>query len=173
MQSDEGTLAPTWDWPGARERCLREAKRYTRSPLDAEDIVQEALLRAWKTRTKLRNTSHPLPWLLQITRNEALRALSRTSRDGARSVLVEDPEPASAAAPEEWADAIATKLDMEAVLGRLEEDEQTLVSLRYSEELTHSHIADLMAMPVGTCKVRLHRLRKRLSVMLAEEGQNQ
>ncbi len=44
-----------------------------------------------------------------------------------------------------------------------------MVNLRYGEELTHSNIADLMNIPVGTCKVRLHRLRKRLGALLAEE----
>jgi DNA-directed RNA polymerase specialized sigma24 family protein len=43
-------------------------------------------------------------------------------------------------------------------------------NLRYTGELTHSTIADLMNIPVGTCKVRRHRLRKRLGVLLAEEG---
>jgi RNA polymerase sigma-70 factor (ECF subfamily) len=168
MRTAEEALAPVWDWSGARERCLREAQRYTRSTTDAEDVVQEALLRAWKTRTSLRNTTHPLPWLLQITRNEALRRVSRGSRERERSVLVEDPEPPPATG--EWTDLAALRLDVSAAMRQLGQDERAMVNLRYAEELTHSTIADLMNIPVGTCKVRLHRLRKRLRVLLAEEG---
>ena len=151
----------------ARERCLREAQRYTRCPLEAEDVVQEALLRAWKTRAKLRNASQPMPWLLQITRNEALRALARSSRERERSTLVPDPAPPPAAA--EWADVTLERLHLQAALRQLDEHEQALVNLRYGAELTHSTIADLMSIPLGTCKVRLHRLRKRLNALLAEE----
>ena len=168
MRTADEVLDPLWDWPGARERCLREAQRYTRCPTDAEDVVQEALLRAWKTRKSLRHTGHPMPWLLQITRNEALRGLSRSGRDRERAVLVESPE--SPAGPDEWTENAAIRLDVEAAMRQLGQDERALINLRYTEELTHSTIADLMNIPVGTCKVRLHRLRKRLGVLLAEEG---
>jgi RNA polymerase sigma-70 factor (ECF subfamily) len=157
-----------WDWPAARERCLREARRYTRSQAEAEDIVQEALLRAWKTRTSLRNTAYPMPWLLQITRNEALRALSRTGRDRERSVLVAEPEGADD--DHEWTDRAATRLDVEAALRQLAPLDQEFVDLRYNQGLTHSTIADLMSIPVGTCKVRLHRVRKRLHGLLTEQA---
>lgn len=167
MRTDSGGAVTHWDWPTARERCLREARRYTRSPAEAEDIVQEALLRAWKTRTSLRNKAYPMPWLLQITRNEALRSLSRSGRDRERWVLVAEPEGGST--PEEWTDTAAIRLDVEAALRQLGDADRAIVNLRYSDELTHSTIADLMNIPVGTCKVRLHRLRKRLRILLAEE----
>jgi RNA polymerase sigma-70 factor (ECF subfamily) len=167
MRTEVEASAPSWDWPKARERCLREAQRYTRSPADAEDVVQEALLRAWKMRTKVRNTSHPMPWLLQITRNEALRELARSGRDRDRAVLVAEPE--GQPGREDWPDQAAVRLDVQAAMRHLGQDEQALINLRYTDELTHSNIADLMNIPVGTCKVRLHRLRKRLAVLLAEE----
>ena len=168
MRTDPVPPAPICDWSAARERCLSEARRYTRGRADAEDVVQEALLRAWKTRASLRNTGHPMPWLLQITRNEALRSLARSGRDAERATLVADPEPPPAAG-EEWTDVAAIRLDVEAALRHLGEDERAMVNLRYARELTHSNIADLMNIPVGTCKVRLHRLRKRLGALLREE----
>ncbi|HEX2084860.1 MAG TPA: sigma-70 family RNA polymerase sigma factor [Solirubrobacteraceae bacterium] len=169
MRTEDDRLRPPWDWPAARDRCLREAQRYTRCPAQAEDVVQEALLRAWKTRSTLRNTGHPMPWLLQITRNEALRSIARSARDHDRTVLVAEPEPGPGPAPGEWTETAAVRLDVQAAMRHLGQDEREMINLRYSDELTHSTIADLMNIPVGTCKVRLHRLRKRLSAMLAEE----
>jgi RNA polymerase sigma-70 factor (ECF subfamily) len=168
MRSTDEALEPLWSSPRARERCLREAQRYTRCRVEAEDVVQEALLRAWRTRTSLRNTTHPMPWLLQITRNEALRRVSRIARERERAVLVAAPEPPPASA--EWTDLAAIRLDVTAAMRQLGQDERQMLDLRYAGELTHSTIADLMNIPVGTCKVRLHRLRKRLRPLLAEKG---
>ncbi len=171
MRTDYEAARVPWDWLSARERCLREAQRYTRCPTLAEDAVQEALLRAWKTRSGPRNNGQPMPWLLQITRNEALRLMARRRRDSDRSVLVSDPDEVSR--PDEFTDAAQARVDVQSALSHLGESDRTLVNLRYGEELTHSNIADLMNIPVGTCKVRLHRLRKQLHAMLAdaEEGQ--
>ncbi|HEX8206594.1 MAG TPA: sigma-70 family RNA polymerase sigma factor [Solirubrobacteraceae bacterium] len=167
MRTEPDGPSALWDWPTARERCLREARRYTRSQAEAEDIVQEAMLRAWKTRTTLRNTAYPLPWLLQITRNEALRALSRSGRDRERSVLVADLEAPSG--DHEWTERTAMRLDVEAAVRQLGRSDQEFIDLRYKQGLTHSTIANLMSIPVGTCKVRLHRARKRLHGLLSEE----
>ncbi|HEV2814393.1 MAG TPA: sigma-70 family RNA polymerase sigma factor [Solirubrobacteraceae bacterium] len=169
MRTHPNGHSPFWDRPGTRDRCLREAQRYTRCPFDAEDVVQEALLRAWKTRRTLRNTGHPMPWLLQITRNEALRSLARTGRERDRAVLVGEVDPA-ASTVDEWTENAVLRLDVQAAMCSLRQHEQRMVNLRYNDELTHSAIAESMNIPVGTCKVRLHRLRRRLSVLLAEEG---
>ena len=44
---------------------------------DAEEVVQEALVRAWRSRSSCRTPEAPLPWCLQITRREALRLIGR------------------------------------------------------------------------------------------------
>src|SRR5437588_1822924 len=66
-----------WDWPLIRKRCADEALRILRRRQDAEEAVQEALARAWRSRASCRTPETPLPWCLQITRNEAFRAISR------------------------------------------------------------------------------------------------
>ena len=43
-----------WDWPALRERCIREATRVLADSTEAEDVVQEALIRAWRDLPGLR-----------------------------------------------------------------------------------------------------------------------
>src|SRR2546426_682468 len=65
------------DWASVRQRCVAEAARIVRRAEDAEEVAQEALARAWRSRASCRTPENPLPWCLQITRNEAFRLLAR------------------------------------------------------------------------------------------------
>src|SRR3954470_14824235 len=72
--------APAPDWGGARERCVREARRILRDGHAAEEAAQEAVLRAWRHRRTCRNGEAWIPWLVQIARREALRVAARRQR---------------------------------------------------------------------------------------------
>lgn len=129
-----------------------------RSADDAEEAVQEALMRAWRMRASCRQPEDPLPWLLQITRNEARRLWEQRRR---RAEVLLDPE-------EDWigdeppTERIAEKLDVERALADLGAEDRLLLELRYGEDLTQLEVAERIGIPEGTVKVRLHRLRNRL-----------
>jgi RNA polymerase sigma-70 factor, ECF subfamily len=154
---------PSWPWDLARQRCLREARRILRNRDDAEEAVQEALARAWRGRATCRTPATPIPWLLKITRNEAIRLAARRRRRELAEVhlVLDEPardEPASDTAIERTLTAIATKQ----ALGALGPDERKLIRLRYVYDLTQGQVAEALGVPEGTVKVRLHRARARL-----------
>src|SRR6202789_3792618 len=70
-----------WEWGEAQRICLRLAYRYASNPSEAEDIAQEALLRAWRRRSTLRDSGSRKQWLSTIVRNEAFRHYSRPRPD--------------------------------------------------------------------------------------------
>jgi RNA polymerase sigma-70 factor, ECF subfamily len=150
-----------WDWQAARDRCRREADRYLRDPVAAEDVVQEALLRAWRGRSSCATPEAPIPWLLAITRNEALRWKARTGHD--RDTL--DPHALAAVVEDGTADPAETATDrvwLRTAVARLSAPDQRLLRMRYERDLTTAQIAERLGTPEGTVKIRLHRLRTRL-----------
>ena len=149
-----------WDWDRLRRQCEREARRLLVDSHDAEDAVQEAMARAWRRRDRCRSPEAPLPWFLQITRNEAFRVMAKR-----RSVDERHWEPASA--PLEI-DRLVLKVDVHRALARLPGRDRALASLRYEEDLAHSRIAALLGTAEGTIRVRLHRLRRKLRRELGE-----
>ena len=156
-----GPLArePAWDWHRARSRCLREARRLLRDREDAEEAVQEAMTRAWRRRAACANPEAPLGWMLQITRNEALRVIERRSRRRAHEfVTADDSERASVEPMETLVSTVATAQ----ALATLRLEDRILIHLRYRHDLSHAEVARTMDLPEGTVKVRLHRIRKRL-----------
>jgi RNA polymerase sigma-70 factor, ECF subfamily len=145
-----------WEWGEAHRVCLRLAYRYASNPSEAEDIAQDALLRAWRRRSTLRERERRNQWLATIVRNEAFRQHARTRPDPIATIeLHEGAEDARVVAAVELA-------DLHAALGRLSERERQLLELRYEEDLTQAAIAVKLGIPEGTVKVRLHRARDKL-----------
>lgn len=134
------------------------ARRYARTGIDIDDIVQETLLRAWRKRGQCRAADDPLPWVGRIAHNEGRRYYARTGRE----VLLADPEPQ--ANPEPLHEGLAGEL-----LASLRDGERLVVELRYVQDQTHQAIAGQLGMPVGTVKARLHRARHRIKEALANE----
>ena len=137
------------------------ARRYARTGIDIDDIVQETLLRAWRKRGQCRAAEDPLPWVGRIAHNEGRRYCTKAYRE----VLQPDPEPTgegSQANPEPPGELLAA-------LDRLGDGERLVVELRYGHDQTHQAIARQLGMPVGTVKARLHRARHRLKDALAVE----
>ena len=160
---------PPWQWAAARQRCLREARRILRNRDDAEEAVQEAMARAWRKRAACRTPSAPLPWPLQITRNESMRLAARRRR----RELAEVPQPEREGAA--WEPAVESQIEQtltavatEQALDALAPDERRLIRLRYVHDLTQGQVAEVLGVPEGTVKVRLHRVRARLRVRAGE-----
>jgi RNA polymerase sigma-70 factor (ECF subfamily) len=132
------------------------AYRYASNPSEAEDIAQDALLRAWRRRSTLREADRRNQWLATIVRNEAFRQHARVRPDPTSSIEThEGAEDAQVVATVECA-------DLHAALKRLNDRDRELLDLRYTEDLTQSAIARRLGIPEGTVKVRLHRARDKL-----------
>jgi RNA polymerase sigma-70 factor (ECF subfamily) len=153
------------------------ARWLTRNPADAEDVVQEAVLRAATYFGGFRG-ANARAWLLQIVRNTAYasRALVR----GAVTVALPDNEREGPVAPElvDSADdpemALLKREDRTRVTRLLAalpvELRETLV-LREIEELAYKEIAQITQAPIGTVMSRLWRARRMLAAAVqAEEG---
>jgi len=136
--------------------CLRFAYRYAKNRTEAEDIAQDALLRAWRRRSTLRDPDRRKQWLAAIVRNEAFREYARVRPDPVDTLEV------AQGADDERVLATVERADLHAALGRLNERDRQLVRLRYDEDLTQAAIAGRLGIPEGTVKVRLHRVRAKL-----------
>ncbi len=132
------------------------AYRYASNPSEAEDIAQDALLRAWRRRSTLREADRRNQWLATIVRNEAFRQHARVRPDPTSTIETQEGA--------EDAQVVATveRADLHAALKRLSERDRQLLELRYGEDLTQQAIARRLGIPEGTVKVRLHRARKKL-----------
>ena len=131
-------------------------------PGQAEDVVQEAIFRAWRGIHQLRSSSRLKPWFLSIVANRS-RSLRRTRWWSVVLLpLTEAGRPASA----ETADARA---DLVSALHRLSPDERAAVFLHFFEDMNSREVGEALGISGSAARSRIHRALRRLRVDLAEE----
>lgn len=124
----------------------------------AEDLLQETFLQALRRMDRLSQAVSPRAWLFGIARHLALTAVRR------RRIL--SPLPENLAAPEPADDA---RLDrMRQAIARLPDGQREPLELRLRDELTYQEIAEVLNIPVGTVRSRLHYVIRRLRDELAQ-----
>jgi RNA polymerase sigma-70 factor (ECF subfamily) len=137
------------------------------STSEADDVAQEAVLRAWRARDSCRDAGARDAWLAQITRREVFRYASRrSSRREDLGAEASSEEPAA----DERLERVEQRIDVIGALRALGALDRRLIALRYEHDLTYKSTADLLGMPEGTVKVRIHRVHKRLAAALAEQN---
>lgn len=146
-------------------RCRLEAFRILRGSHDAEEVLQEALARAWRNAGSCRSPEAPMPWCLEITRNEARRLIGRRRPVASIEALELDGELSDARALDE-VDRIANRLDVARALHGLTGPERLLLALRYEHDYSHPEIAARLKISETAARIRLHRLHKRIKPLL-------
>ena len=135
----------------------------------AEDVVQEALLRAWRSRDSLGDTEAAKPWLLTIVRREHARLYERK-----RFETVPVDELVSGESPELAVVEQREVLDMRRAIFALEADYREPLVMQVLMGLTTGEIASELGLTQGAVLTRLFRARQKLrkAMGLAEAGED-
>lgn len=148
------------------------AVRLTASEEDAQDVVQEAYLRAWKGIRRFRGEAQFSTWMYRITANTAATVSGKRRRQ--RTVHLDDVadpvETEVALHPELATENSELMVRLSAALDELPPRLRALVVLKDVYGLSHEDIAEELGISVAAAKVRLHRGRKRMRDLLYEEA---
>ncbi len=140
----------------------RTAYRMTRNPADAEDLVQETFLRAYRAFDTYQAGTNIRAWLYTILYRVRTDSFRKAGRSPQTVELAEEPP----VPPPQ--DALAGgQEDLERALAALPEPFQSAVILRDIEELSYDEIAEVLRIPIGTVMSRIHRGRAQLRTLLA------
>lgn len=143
------------------EAVYRVARSIVRDNALAEDVAQEALLKAWQSLSSFRGEAPLRSWVLRITHNTAISLLRKR-----RDVVVDPvtmPEAPTLHDTERRAESRLLWQEFERALGELDELSRSVVVLRELERLSYDEIAEILDVPLPTVKTRLMRARRVLS----------
>lgn len=153
-----------------QDLAFRTAWVILRHEQDAQDAAQTAIIKAWGSLSRFRAGEPFRPWLLRIVANEAKN--SRDSRwrwyqlqrhisdhftaDG-------DPLPPALISNQETSDELLEAISL------LSENDQQIILVRYALQLSEREMMDILDIPAGTVKSRLHRALNRLKGVLDDD----
>ena len=140
------------------------ARWLTRDPSDAQDLAQEAMLRALRYFHAFRGEA-ARPWLLRIVRNTWIDFGTRNKMEKLPLEVLEN-RAADGPDPEQSALASDQRRQIAAALAALPAEAREVLVLREIEDLSYKHIAVVLDLPIGTVMSRLARAREKLAVEL-------
>jgi RNA polymerase sigma-70 factor (ECF subfamily) len=132
-------------------RAFRTAGFILGNAADAEEVTQDAILRAWNAWPRMRDTDRFGTWFERILVNACLDRIRR--RHGVRLVALDAAPELSGADP--FA-ALFSRDDIGRALAALPPDQRAVVVLRFWRDLSLQDIAERLRLPLGTVKSRLH-----------------
>lgn len=158
------------------DRLYRLAWRLTGQKAEAEDLFQELLIRAYRKLDDLVLIEHPGSWLARVMYNLFIDERRRFARRRMHTVeegqLPGEGIAAFAGSEDPVHDNVrAEKMQMlDKALAQLSDEHRVIVLLHDTEGYKLTEIHELVGVPVGTVKSRLHRARARLREILTESG---
>jgi len=137
---------------------------------DAEDVVQDALVKAFTRLDQFRRGNEFRPWLLAIVANEARNRVRGSGRRSVLELRVAGQRHGVAPDPAVEATATDTRQRLLSAVAQLPARDREVLALRYFAELSEAETAAALGCAVGTVKSRAHRALARLRVELGEEA---
>ena len=145
---------------------------------DAQDMAQEAFLKAWRSLPEFRGESKFSVWLYRIVSNVCLDFKRRQSRRPSSSLTVEDDEGETlqldiadeSQSPEALLERKLTREAVRRGLASLPDEQRQILLLREIQGLSYEEIGEVMDLEPGTVKSRIFRARKKLCAFLLQDG---
>lgn len=140
----------------------RMAFLYVKNENDAADVVQEVAYRSFKNIQTLKNPEYFKTWLIKITITCALNQLQKSKK-----VVLLRPEFEEFVGS--YDEDISLSLTIQDLLNTLDEDEKSIVLLKFYNDYTFKEIAQILEIPLGTAKSILYRALNKLREQTKED----
>ena len=163
-----------------RDQLYKSALRMTRSVEDAEDLIQETYLKAFKYYARFSEGTNFKAWLFKIMKNTFINSYRKKKlqppkvdfdevQEGLEETLLDQAQ-ATLSDPESWLMSVEMDQEVRESLLGLPHDYKMVVLLADLEGFAYKEIADILAVPVGTVMSRLYRGRRMLEKALLSFG---
>lgn len=146
-----------------QERLYWHIRRMVGTHDDADDVLQNTFIKAWRGLANFKGESRLSTWLYRIATNEAITFLGQRKRHGAASSL-DDPGSAMAAKlkADDWWDGDDVQLKLQVAIAQLPDKQRVVFNLRYYDEMPYEEMSGVLGTSVGALKASFHHAVKKV-----------
>ena len=150
------------------DRLYQHIRRMLHSHEDTDDVLQNTLVKVYRSVDRFRGQSQLYTWLYRIATNESLTFLERRKRQ--RHLFMDDAENGIAAtrAAEVEVDGDLIRRRLDQAIEQLPPKQKAVFSMRYFEEKSYQEMADVFTTSVGALKASYHHAVKKIESYLSE-----
>lgn len=147
-----------------KDKLYRFALRLMNSAHEAEDVVQEVMIKLWQQRDQLCQIKNVEAWSVRLTRNMSIDKIRARKTSESTDILLNVAN--EMPSPEALASSSETFRWVEKAMRQLPEKQRMVMHLRDMEEYSYKEIAEVLDIPLNQVKVNLSRARKSVRTYL-------
>ena len=149
-----------------KDKMFRLALRMLNKREEAEDLVQEALIKLWQQHERLGDVQNLEAWVIRMTKNQCIDKLRGTKNDPKEWKEGLDWADSSPL-PDAKTESIDTMQKLQKLMERLPENQRLVMHLRDIEGMSYQEVADSLDLPLAQVKINLFRARQAMKNILS------
>jgi RNA polymerase sigma-70 factor (ECF subfamily) len=152
-----------------QERLYWHIRRMVIEHEDANDVLQNCLVKAFRGIHQFESKSSLFTWLYRIATNESLTFLSKKNRRPTSSIDDENSNLGNRLHADEYFDGDALQIRLKKALNLLPEKQRIVFNLRYYEEMSYQEMSEILTTSVGALKASFHHAVKKIETYFKEQ----
>lgn len=145
-----------------QERLYWQIRRMVIEHEDANDVLQNCLVKVYKSIQRFEGKSKLYTWLYRIATNEAITFINKRNKKATTSIDNEDYNLSNRLHADTYFDGDAAQIKLQEALKTLPEKQHLVFSLRYFDEMSYQEISDQLGTSVGALKASFHHAVKKI-----------
>ncbi len=152
-----------------RERMYWQIRRLVTQHADADDVLQNTMIRVYRGIHQFEGKSKLFTWLYRIATNEAITHLQNRQRKASQSLDDEASTLANRLRADEYFDGDAVQAKLQVAIALLPEKQRAVFNLRYFDEMPYEEMSGVFGTSVGALKASFHHATKKVEAFFEKE----
>ncbi|MEN8203748.1 MAG: RNA polymerase sigma factor [Bacteroidota bacterium] len=152
-----------------QERLYWHIRKIVISHEDADDVLQNTMIKVWRSMNNFRSESGLFTWLYRIATNEALTFLKQKKKRNFAPWVDVEQQISDSLESDPWFNGDEVQLKLQQAILKLPEKQRIVFNMKYYDQVKYEDMSEILGTSVGALKASYHHAVKKIETMLGED----